>query len=209
MHTIMKSLFPHFVTIITSLLLVVSHCQGEDSTAAPAAITHPDEQYELTLESGGIWNIGNNTPINYTIIPTQLTLRTPTVLHLMDNRHGRVVIRTRISLPMESIITGPENYYFGISGSPSIEWWSPNDRISLYFSIGGGVGVVDSQDVVGGMGQDFTLNWFMAAGLRLPVNDTISLLGGAYFQHNSNGGMTDPNPGIDALGFTIGAGYSF
>ena len=28
------------------------------------------------------------------------------------------------------------------------------------------------------------------------------------FQHMSNGGQTKPNPGIDALGFTPGCGWS-
>jgi hypothetical protein len=35
------------------------------------------------------------------------------------------------------------------------------------------------------------------------------VLGGAYFIHHSNGGQTSPNPGIDALGFTIGMGWQF
>ena len=37
----------------------------------------------------------------------------------------------------------------------------------------------------------------------------ISLLGGIYFIHHSNLGLTDPNPGIDALGFTLGCSWKF
>ena len=29
------------------------------------------------------------------------------------------------------------------------------------------------------------------------------------YQHMSNGGMTKPNPGIDALGFVLGYGWVF
>jgi len=41
------------------------------------------------------------------------------------------------------------------------------------------------------------------------LTDTVSLRAGAMFQHMSNGGATDPNPGIDALGFTIGCSWRF
>jgi lipid A 3-O-deacylase len=32
---------------------------------------------------------------------------------------------------------------------------------------------------------------------------------GVMFQHISNGGATDPNPGINALGFTVGLSWGF
>jgi hypothetical protein len=63
--------------------------------------------------------------------------------------------------------------------------------------------------VPGGQGQDFTLNWFAQLGLRRELTENLSLLGGAYFLHHSNGGQTSPNPGIDALGFTVGLGWTF
>ena len=59
------------------------------------------------------------------------------------------------------------------------------------------------------MGQDFTLNWFSQLGIRQSITEDLSILGSAYFTHHSNGGMTDPNPGIDALGFTVGLGWKF
>ena len=41
---------------------------------------HPADTWEeWTLESGYLWNVGNNTDIDYEIIPTQLTLRSPVV----------------------------------------------------------------------------------------------------------------------------------
>lgn len=175
-----------------------------------ASPLHSAEKWELTLESGYLWNIGSNTPIDYEIIPTQLTLRSPVVLNWFEGDDGaRLVVRSRASLLMESIVQGPESYYFGISGAPSIEYWFPNEKTSIFFSIGGGVGLTDSTNVPGGQGQDFTLNWFSQLGLRQEIAPNLSLLGGAYFIHHSNGGQTTPNPGIDALGFTIGLGWSF
>ncbi len=69
--------------------------------------------------------------------------------------------------------------------------------------------MINSTSVPGGQGQDFTLNWFMKAGVRRQITENIAIFGGPFFQHMSNGGATTPNPGIDALGFTVGASFSF
>lgn len=179
--------------------------------AAPVfAADHPAEAWELTLESGYLWNVGNNTAIDYEIAPTQFTLRSPVVLNWYEDENGaRLIVRSRASLLLESIAEGPEDYYIGINGAPSIEYWFPNEKTSLFFSIGGGVGWTNSTREPEGQGQDFTLNWFSQFGIRQEIAPNLSVLGGAYFIHHSNGGQTSPNPGIDALGFTIGLGWQF
>ena len=175
----------------------------------PEAI-HPSESWEFTLETGYLWNIGSNTPINYEIIPTQLTFRTPAQLYWWEGESGaRLIVRGRYSLMMELFTVGPETGYLGVSGAPSIEYWFPDERTSVFFSIGGGLGLTDSTNVPGGQGQDFTFNWFANLGLRREIAENVSLLGGAYFVHHSNGGQTSPNPGIDAAGFSVGLGWRF
>jgi hypothetical protein len=140
--------------------------------------SHPSEAWELTLESGYLWNVGSNTPIDYEIIPTQLTLRTPAHWQWWEDEHGaRLIVRGRYSLMMETFTVGPESGYLGISGAPSIEYWFADARTSLFFSIGGGVGLTDSTGVPGGQGQDFTLNWFAQLGLRRELTENLSLLG--------------------------------
>ncbi len=174
------------------------------------AATHPADTWEWTVESGYLWEVGHNTNIDYEIIPTQLTLRSPVVLTLWKDEAGaRIVVRNRFSALMESITAGPESYYFGVAGAPSVEYWFPSEKTSLFFSIGGGAGITDSSGGTNGLGQDLTFNWFMQLGLRREIMENVSLLGGLYFIHHSNLGMTDPNPGIDALGFTIGCGWKF
>lgn len=178
--------------------------------AFAADADHPAEAWEFTIESGYLWNVGSNTDIDYEIAPTQLTLRSPTVLNWFAGDDGsRVVVRSRVSLLGESIVEGPEDYYIGINGAPSIEYWFPDEKTSAFFSIGGGFGWTNSTRDLEGQGQDFTLNWFSQLGLRREISPHLSILGGAYFIHHSNGGQTDPNPGIDALGFTIGLGWRF
>ena len=179
--------------------------------AAPAiAADHPSEAWELTLESGYLWNIGNNTAIDYEIAPTQFTLRSPVVLTWWEDENGaRLVVRSRASLLLESIVEGPEDYYIGINGAPSIEYWFPNEKTSLFFSIGGGVGWTNSTGNPEGQGQDFTLNWFGQLGVSRTLTQDWSVRASAMFQHLSNGGQTNPNPGLDSLGILIGLSRDF
>lgn len=177
---------------------------------ATALHAHPADQWEWTLESGYLWNVGDNTNIDYEIVPTQLTLRSPWVITPWKDESGaRLVVRNRFSLLMETITAGPEDYSIGFNGAPSIEYWFPDERTSLFFSIGGGLGWTNSAGGTDGQGQDLHFNWFSQLGLRREIAENVSLLGGMYFIHHSNLGITDPNPGIDALGFTIGCGWTF
>lgn len=114
------------------------------------------------------------------------------------------MLRHRITLFATAIVSGPESHYFAVAASPSVEWWNAARTQSWYLGAGGGAGVIDSRGVTGGQGQDFTLNWFIRAGAEWRVARNGRVFGGILFQHLSNGGQTDPNPGIDALGFTFG-----
>ncbi len=192
------------------LALLGASCIASAGTAATSETAHPADLWEWTLESGYLWNVGNNTDIDYEIIPTQLTLRSPVVWDLVEDDDGsRWVVRNRFSLLMETIRSGPESHYLGAAAAPSVEYWFPDEKTSALFSIGGGFGWTDSSGGTDGMGQDFTFNWFTQLGLRREILENVSLTGGVYFIHHSNLGMTDPNPGIDALGFTLGVGWGF
>jgi lipid A 3-O-deacylase len=171
---------------------------------------HDADRWEWTLESGYLWNVGNNTEIDYEIIPTQLTLRSPVVGMLWEDADGaKLVIRSRFSLLLEAITHGPEDTYLGLAAAPSLEYWFPSAQTSAFFSIGGGLGWADSAGGAQALGQDLTFNWFSQIGLRHKITADLSLLGGLYFIHHSNLGLTDPNPGIDALGFTLGCSWTF
>lgn len=173
-------------------------------------LAHEADQWEWTLESGYLWNVGNNTDIDYEIIPTQLTLRSPAVWTLWEDEAGaELVVRNRFSALFEAITHGPEDTYIGLAAAPSLEYWMPSRKTSFYFSIGGGIGWTNSAGGPQAMGQDFTFNWFTQLGIRQKLTENLSLLAGPYFIHHSNLGMTDPNPGIDALGFTVGCGWVF
>ncbi|MBK1883333.1 acyloxyacyl hydrolase [Luteolibacter pohnpeiensis] len=178
--------------------------------AAGTAISHPADEWEYVLESGFLRNVGHNTDIDYEIIPTQLTFRSPAVWTPWESDSGaKLVVRHRVSALFESFIKGPEDYYVGVAAAPSLEYWFPSEKTSLFLSLGGGVGFTNSSGGEQGQGQDFTLNWFSQLGIRQQLCENVSILGGAYFLHHSNGGQTDPNPGIDAFGMTVGLGWKF
>lgn len=175
-----------------------------------STLAHEFDSWEWTLETGYLWNVGNNTDIDYEIIPTQLTLRSPTVWTLWEDGTGaKIVVRNRFSALFETFSQGPEDYYIGLAAAPSIEYGFPSLKTSAFFSLGGGFGWTNSSGGTDGLGQDFTFNWFSQLGIRQQITQDLSLLGGLYFIHHSNLGLTDPNPGIDALGFTIGCAWNF
>jgi hypothetical protein len=171
----------------------------EDSWSRPA----------LDFESGLLFQTGSSTPIEYRLLVNQLSYRSGPQFSFDGPNESVVVVRSRFSLLGTAFLEGPESHYVALSAAPSIEWWSPERDWSLFLAVGGGVGVLDSTDVEGGQGQDVTLNWFANLGMRYQVSEDWALHGGALFQHLSNGGATDPNPGIDVVGFSLGAGFSF
>ena len=72
------------------------------------ALAHESDIWEWTLESGYLWNVGHNTEIDYEIIPTQLTLRSPVAWTLWEDEAGaKLVVRNQFSALFESITKGP------------------------------------------------------------------------------------------------------
>jgi lipid A 3-O-deacylase len=182
------------------------------ATLSPSlwASPKPFASASLSLETGALWQVGVHTPVDYTIIPNQFVYRSADIFDL-DLRDGSALcLRHRVALLGNVFAEGPETIYGGVSFSPSLEWWDASGQWGLYAGAGGGAGWLDHQpDVEGAQGQSFTLNWFAQIGAEWMIHEGLSLRAGAMFQHMSNGGMTTPNPGIDAVGFTISAAWSF
>ena len=122
---------------------------------------------------------------------------------------GSIPATANLLAAIADLPRGAEDYYLGFSGAPSVELWLPNRRTALFYAIGGGAGYINAKGVPGGQGQKFTLNWFTQFGLRHQLSQRTAVAGSAYFVHHSNLGMTDPNPGIDALGLSLGLIWNF
>jgi hypothetical protein len=84
-------------------------------------------------------------------------------------------------------------------------------RFELFFASGGGFGWMDSKgyEIAGGQGQDFNLNWLIHAGVRYRASSGWRYSAGVYFQHISNRGMDDINPGLNSLGPTLALSRRF
>ncbi len=178
------------------------------TTAGSARELRPWEDRAVSLETGLLWQVGVSTPLSYRLVPTQLSWRSREAFGC-DLGAGHLAFRHRLTLLATWVQQGPESRYLAIAASPSVEWWHKSGRWALYGGAGGGLGGLDSQDVPGGQGQDFTFNWFGRGGVEYRRAKFISWTAGFMFQHMSNGGQTKPNPGIDALGFTLGWARSF
>jgi hypothetical protein len=177
------------------------------ATPEPAA-TPPWAAHAWNFETGVLWEIGTGTPFAYRLLPAQLAWRSREFWGHGFADGSRIVFRHRLALLADLVRNGPESRYVGFSGSPSLEWWNPDGTWSLFTGAGGGFGLTDARGIKGGLGQDFTLNWFIRGGIEHCIARHRSLSAGIMYQHLSNGGMTTPNPGIDALGFTLGYGWT-
>lgn len=185
------------IALITSLL-----CTG--AIAAEEKAPLPWETSSWSVESGLLWEIGTGTPISYRLVPTQFSWRSAAALDHVFSDGSRILIRHRFTLIGSWIQNGPESHYFAVVGSPSLELWDSSSKWCLFTGSGGGAGVLDSRGVKGGQGQDFTLTWFIRGGIEHVIAQNRTVSAGIMYEHMSNGGQTKPNPGIDALGFSLG-----
>jgi lipid A 3-O-deacylase len=175
------------------------------ASQAQAQARHPADQWEFGVETGYLWKVKHNSPLDYRIVPTQLVWRSPPMFEIWRGESGaRLTVRNRMALVAETFVRGAEDYYIAFAGSPSFELWSADQKSALFYEIGGGVGLVNAKGVPGGQGQDLTFNWFTQLGARRQLTQKVAVTAGAYFTHHSNLGMTHPNPGIDVLGAKVG-----
>lgn len=196
----------HLIRIYLLVFLLCASLRAADPSPAPAL---PWETSAWSIETGVLWEIGTGTPIPYRLVPTQFSWRSAEAFGHTFANGSRIVFRHRLTLLASWIEHGPESHYIAFVGSPSVEWWDKSGKFSLYTGSGGGVGVIDSQGVKGGQGQDFTLTWFIRGGIEYVFSPGHSLTGGIMYEHMSNGGQTKPNPGIDALGFSLGYSWRY
>src|SRR6478609_4239710 len=164
--------------------------QGAE-TDAVVAPTKPWETGALGIESGVLWEVGSLTSISYRLVPTQFSWRSKQFLGHVFADGSRLIVRHRLTLIATWIQSGPESHYFGVSGSPSIEWRNPAGTGSLFTGAGGGVGWANSGDVPGGLGQDCTFIWFIRGGIEHALSKRGSVSAVIMYQHMSEGGQTD------------------
>ncbi len=187
------------------------------AVAAPCAPTQKTEpapnasRWPMEYTSGVLWAVGGGaTPLSYTLAPQILSLRCP-VIREWPLANGRLIYSTRLSLLIEPFLKGPETHFIGTAAAGYLEWYNPTKRFSLFFAGGGGFGWMDSKghEIAGAQGQDFNLNWLLNLGLRVNTRSGWQGTTGLYFQHISNRNLDKINPGLNALGPTLGLSRKF
>ena len=182
---------------------------GKGSQRPPPA--DPMDQWGVELHTSALMKIGDSaTPLDYTFLAQMLIFKSPQHFHRKLGS-GDFFYRVRTTLLLEPIVRGPESYFVGVAFSPSLEWRSAARDFTGFFSAGGGVGWMDARghQIAGAQGQDFNLNWFIHSGGSYHWSPQLSGSLGVYFQHLSNGGMNKINPGVNALGPTLGLVWKF
>ena len=201
-----------FLIALAFAAILTTTSAGPVAEVPPVAPYDPLQHWEFDMESGILFRVGGNgSQLNYLILPQLLTFKSPTVFHLGNIAGGDLVIRHRVSVLLEPFLEGPEDYYFGISGSGCMEWWNASRTFSLFFAAGGGLGWMNSKgyEIEGAQGQDLNFNWFLYSGARWMCRERMSVSLGLYYQHVSNTGLDDVNPGLDTLGPMLSVGYHF
>jgi hypothetical protein len=194
--------FPLKLALLGSILTVRAFAAGDPPL-------EPWANSALHIESGVLFEVGDNTPFDYELVPVQFSWRSAEFLGHGFSDGSRIVVRHRLTGFVTLVRNGPESLYVGVSASPSIEWWDKTGRWALFGGAGGGFGLIDSREIEGGQGQDFTLHWFIRGGIEHVMPGSARLTLGVMFQHMSNGGATDPNPGINALGLMLGYSWTY
>jgi lipid A 3-O-deacylase len=190
---------------LSRFLLLIGLLAGVWGLSSAAHAQHPADAWEFSVQTGYLKKVKDNSPFDYRIVPTQAVWRSPTVFSLWQGDSGaRLTVRNRFAAVFETFARGPEDYYLAFTAAPTLELWAADQKTALFYEIGGGAGLLNSKHVPGGQGQNLAFNWFTQAGMRHQLSNTLALSGGVYFTHHSNLGMTNPNPGIDVLGVTVG-----
>lgn len=175
---------------------------GRAQTIEAAENFEPVHHWEFAYESGALWRVGGGgSQLDYVILAQLLTWKTPEITRW--SLAGRdLVMRSRFSALLEPFAKGPETHFVGAAAGGLLEWWNQRRTQALFFSAGGGIGLMDSRgyDISGAQGQDFNFNWFTYVGSRWQRSERFSASVGVYFQHISNRGQDKVNPGINSLG---------
>lgn len=189
-----------------------SRAATEETSHAPVdPVQIEPMRWEIDVTSGVLWKVGGGaTPLSYTLIPHIISFKIPPIGQ-RPWAGGILMMRSRFSLLLESIVRGPEHSFLGVAAAGELEWRQKQGPLAMFFAAGGGFGWLDSKgyEVPGAQGQDFNLNWLMHAGVRYRLRGDWLCSLGVYFQHVSNRGMDKVNPGLNALGPTIGVAKRF
>jgi len=190
------------------------------ATAAIAAQPEraTEKEWAIEIASGALFsNIRNSELDGYTLIPARFIA----VLRLDDDSDDEGWWRGYTEFLFGAtgmwVADGPESQILGANFGPRYTFVQPGWRVQPFIESTVGFGFADSRgkwhdghDV--GLGQDFSFNFTVSGGLRIPVNDDWYVKIAAFYTHYSNAGLSEPqheNRAIDAIGPELSVGWRF
>lgn len=176
-----------------------------------------DKDWTLELGSGTTFsNVRSGQPNQaYTIVPIDLTASLKLDDVSLDNFAGGVFrgySEFFFRGQYQQIVRGPENHYEGAMFGPRYNFVQPGWKIIPFVEGSVGFGFADSNPAQGGLGQDFNFSFGVGAGFKYQINCNWFMRLGAYYQHMSNAGLSEPqspNHPIDSVGPVLSVGYAF
>lgn len=198
------------LTLATILTATAGESERLKDFATPVVELRPlPKRAMFEVQTGALWLLNDETQSDFLLIATNFIYE-PEPHFVVPLGPGSISLGPNFKILADVYAEGPESYYLGLAGGAVLEYWLPGDTTAIYFRPSGGFGVTDSAGEEGdGQGQDFTLNYEFELGVRHAITEDVSISLSAYFQHFSNGGMTEYNIGYDQLGPMIGVSWSF
>ena len=103
----------------------------------------PWERHSFDVETGILWQVGDNTPIDYQLVQTQFSWRSPYVFKWDIDGGSTVVVRNHASLIGTWMKKGRKIILRHLRITINGMVVGGRDAI-VYFSIGGGFGIINS-----------------------------------------------------------------
>lgn len=177
-----------------------------------------EKEWAIELASGAIFsNVRNPDLDGYTLVPARFVAALKLDEESDDEGWWRGYTEFLFGATGMWIAHGPESYIWGANFGPRYTFVQPGWPVQPFIESTVGFGFADTRggrhdghDV--GLGQDFSFNFTISAGLRIPVNDDWYVKIAAFYTHYSNAGLSEPdheNRAIDAIGPELSVGWRF
>lgn len=203
-----------FLRITTSVLAtaaLASALLAADPTLTPshAEVALREDSVEAQIESGAIFDVGHQ--LNYTLAPQVLSVNW-NLDEIGNSGWLRGNTQFKFSALLDPVITGPENRFLGFAAGPQYNFIQPGSNWVPFVGARVGIGFIDSTNVKYAQGQDFCFTFIVTSGVRYYFSDRWSMGFEGFYEHISNGGLSEPkrmNNGLDAVGPEISVSCAF
>ncbi len=171
-----------------------------------------ENRVEISIESGQLFDVGSGSP-RYQLSQQMLALHWQ-----LDEVGNEGWLRGNTEFIFAGyfspVTDGIESRYVGGLFGPRYNFVQEGWDWVPYLESRVGFGFTDSRadQREKGQGQDFVFTFSVGLGAKYIINDHVNFSLGVFYQHFSNGGLSEParvNYGLDVLGPVVSLNYGF